>query len=279
MLKTRHLSDLYLLGKEEVLDDGTARGAITVWVQKLNTTESESARRKADAQRARVLSLRSQPDSDAYLAAIGDAYDSIDPERLVETILGPESYKRRQVRQSEVAFEDEWSKEGYLQGLRDLWLGGMAEEYALDPEDPEALRVLHELTRFEAEVTKRLSADLADQHDELLALPVEELQQRVAEQNLQDEATRAWMREFRMCTVWHGVRLNTEKRPRYFDARAEVNDLQQEALTQLFDAIQNLTVDPLEGKDSPETLSSSPSSEQLGVEEMEELSGLAVAAL
>lgn len=82
-----------------------------------------------------------------------------------------------------------------------------------------------------------------------------------------------------MCTVWHGVRVNNEKRPRYFDARAEVNDLQQEVLAQLFSAINNLTVDPLEGKDSPETLSSSPSSEQLGVEEMEELSGLAVAAL
>lgn len=276
MTKTRHLSDLYLIGKEEILDDG--KGEIRVWVQKLNGTESELARRKADAQRARLLSLRSQPDSDAYLAAVGEAYDSIDRDYLVAILLGPEAYKRRQVRQSEVAFEEEWAKDGYLQGLHDVWRSSLAEEFALDSEDPEALRVFRELSRYNDAVTSRVEADLADHRDELMSLSVEDLQRRVAEQYLKDAGTLVWMTEFRKCAVLYGVRKPDPPHARYFDNRAEVDELQTKILLDLYDAIDALTVDPLEGKDSPETLSSSPQPELPGEEVTEESSGLVAAA-
>lgn len=261
MVKQRRLADLYVIGKEYTVDDG--RGGITVWLQKMNLTEMELTRRKADAARARVLALRSQPDSDTYLAAAGDAFESTDVEYLVGQLLLPEAAKRRQVRESEVAFADEWSKDNYLQGLRDAWLDHLSDTFVTDPNDPEANRVFDELKRYQAAVDSRMEADLVDEREELMSLEVEELQRRLAEENLKNAADMAWMAEFQRCTVWYGVR-TLEKRTRYFDARSDVDELQKETFLELERALQALAVDPLEGKDSAETPSSSASSEALG---------------
>lgn len=272
MPKQRHLTDLYLVGKEHTIDDG--RGdPVTVWIQKLNTTETELSRRRADAARSRVLSLRSQPDSDGYLSAVGDAFASVDKAFLVGLMLRPEEAKRRQVREAEVAFSDEWSEDNYLQGLRDAWINGLSDAFIIDNQDPEARRVFDELTRYEAQVEERLAGDLADERAELETLDVFELQRRVAEENLKAASDIAWFTDYRRSQVFHGVR-KLENRARYFEQFSELGDLQNETFWDLYAALSALAVDPLEGKDSPEIPASSPLSEQPDEEETEVSSGL-----
>ncbi len=272
MTKRRGLADLWVKGKTLTFDDGD--GPIEVWLQKPNSNETEQARRRADAARARVLVLRAKPESDEYLSAVGNAFDSADVDQLVNVLLQPEEARLHQLHDAELAAEEEWTEDAYLQGLRDLWIGELADAYAKDEADPEAVRVFAELKRFEAEVQKRVDEDLADRRAGMLLSSVEDLQTKVAEMMLKNSADMAWLIEFRKSQVWLACRDATDHQKREFKERHELDPMQDETFTRLRDALESLLVEPLEGKDLEETPSSSISSAPPAAEETEESSGL-----
>lgn len=272
MTKRRGLADLWVKGKVLTFDDG--QGPVEVWLQKPNGNDTELARRRADAARARVLVLRNKPDSDEYLSAVGNAFDSADVAELVTVLLQPEEAKHHQLHDAELAAEEEWKEEGYLQGLRDLWLNELAETYAKDDADPEANRVFDELKRFEAEVQSRVETDLSGRRAELMACTVAGLQEKVAELVLKTSADHAWYIEFRKCQVWLATRDPLDHHKKVFKERYELDEVSDEMYVKLRDELEGLMVDPLEGKDLEVTPSSSISSDQPDEGEMGESSGL-----
>jgi hypothetical protein len=259
----RRLEDLYIRGRQVTVDDGTG-DPVDVWIQKLNPLEHEKAIRKAGAAKARVLMAMRDHDSEEYQEAYSDVLDLGPKASLVEYLVADESAKVKEAKEAELSFADEWKKDNYLQGLRDAWEDAddpLKDRYARNPEDEEAHRVFLELKRFadqvEAEVApelERLKRDWADVSDE-------EAQDKTLERFVELRSGMAWLREFRRMEVFYSTRDPEDHRKYYFASRDQVDGLANEVFFQLSTACQELMVEPAEGKDSPKTPSSSPSSE------------------
>lgn len=276
MTKRRGLADLWVTGRTETLGDG--KRSEDVWVQKPNGNEVEQARRRADAARARTLILRNSPESDEYLAAVADAFASADRDELIGILLRPEDRRVRPVRAAEVADDKEWKEDNYLQGLQDAWLSELAETFALDDTDPEANRVFDELKRYQSLVDEKVDADLADHRAQLEVSTTQGLQTKVAEELLIQAASLAWLQEYRKTQLWLCVRDALNHSERYFSAVHELDALQDETRQRLADVLEELVVDPVEGKDLEEIPSSSTSSEVSDEVETEDSSGLVAVA-
>lgn len=261
MAKRRRLEDLYVRGRELSVDDGSG-DPVTVWLQKMNPLEHEKAIRKAGAAKAQVLLAQRDHQSEEWQEALTDVSELGGRDVLIEQVIQEEVAKLRESKEAELSFEDEWKKEGYLEGLREAWQSGLDMKYAEDPEDPEARRVFLELKRF----TDQLDEQLADEIDALRRdyddMPLEQLQDKVVDRVLDMRAGLAWLKEYRRCEVFFSVRDPDDHDKYYFSSRDEVDRLSAEVFRILANAYEELAVPPLEGKDSGKTPDSLPSSEQ-----------------
>jgi hypothetical protein len=259
--RRRRLTDLYIVGTEVVFDDGQG-DPITVFLRKLGPVEHETALKRANAARSRMAAVKRQPDSDDYLAHYA-AVTEFSEEELASYLLEEHRASRAPIVEAELASEGEWAKDGYLDGLHEAWLdGGMKEAYAKDPEDPEAKRVFDELGRFADKVDAEVAAEVEAKRADLEHMDLEKLQQAVFEKYMEVQASLAWLTEYRRCEIWLATRDPKDKKTRYFESRDEVNDLPIEVSQRLMDAYRDISVEPMEGKDSLATDTSSPSSEQ-----------------
>lgn len=270
--KKRRLTDLYVVGKEITFSDGSDE-PITVFVRKLSPVDQEAAARRANAERARILTLRKEPESEEYADLLSRAIDFGGVEELIFYLNSQAIDEYRQAREAEYAADEEWSKDGYLQGLFDAWEDGLAERYSADNTDAEAARVFNEMKRL----TDRIDADVEAESKRLSryyeSMSIDELRAKVTEELLTLTADSVWVSEYRKCEIWLGVRDNENRHERYFENRAEVDALSLEILKELLEAHRVLGVEPLEGKDSLRTDTSSVSSEQPATEERSTPSG------
>lgn len=273
----RRLEDLYVLGKEETFDDGAGE-PLTVWLQKLNPVDTSTGLRRASAARARVMVLRSDPTSDEYLAIWEEVIDIGAAISLVNYLMAEPEVRASERAEARLAFEEEWAKDEYLQGLKDLWADSLAAVYALTPEDPDARRVFAELQRFDDAASLAAQEELSLIREELETLSAEELKQRVLDKLIDFQGNSAWLDEFRRCELWLGVREADNHKKRYFESREEVDHLPAEVLVRLLQGFAALTVDVTQGKGSEETPSSSPSSDAPAKEETGVSSGLVAVA-
>lgn len=274
MAKQRRLTDLYVVGEEVTLDDG-AGDPITVFVRKLNPVDHETAIRRSNAARARAAAIKNRQETEEYQEIVGQV-DEMDRDGIVSWLLEDERARITPAVEAEHASEEEWSKDNYLQGLRDVWEDEAKERYHVD-KDPDAVHVYEELKRYDAIVTEDIQARLDAFEDDLNLKGDENLHALMFDKYLQLRVSMAWLNEFRRCELWLSVR-ETNRKTRYFTSRDEVDDLPFEVFTQLQDAYRNLSVDPLEGKGLRVTDSSLDSSEQPAKPEMEPSSGPADAA-
>jgi hypothetical protein len=259
----RRLEDLYIRGRQVVIDDGTG-DPVTVWMQKLNPLEHEKAIRKAGAAKARVLMALRDIDSEEYQEAYSDVVDLGPREALVEYLIADESAKIRDAKETELSFADEWRDENYLQGLRDAWEdpdAPLKDVYATNPDDEEAHRVFLELKRFADQVAAEVDPEIEALKQDWVDAPEEDIRKKTLERFIELRAGLAWLREFRRAEVYFGTRDSEDHRKYYFASRDQVDGLANEVFFQLSTACQDLMVEPAEGKDSPKTPSSSPSSE------------------
>lgn len=275
MPKTRKLSDLYVVGKEVKVDDGSG-DPVTIWLQKLNPVDHESAMRKANSKRARTLAMKSKHDTPEFEAIMSQVYD-LDTDSLIDYIVMPEIQKFQMAREEEFGAEEEWSKDNYLQGLRDAWNDGLERKYAEDKEDSEAQRVYAELKRFSDLVVASSEVEEKNLRMSYAAVPVEELQEKVAIQFVEMQADMEWMKEFHRNELYYAVRDPQAHKKRYFESLDELDTLSIEVLDVLNTEYRKLTVDITEGKDSQATDGSSPSSEPPVKEEQAASSGPEVA--
>lgn len=271
MPKMRRLTDLYVVGKEVKVDDGHG-DVVVVWMQKLNPVQHEDAMRKANARRARCLAMKRNPDSPDHQAVMSQVYD-LDIDSLIDYLVVPEIQKYQMAREEELAAEDEWSNDNYLQGLRDDWNISLERAYAENPDDPEAKRVKDELTRFSEAIHKASEGHEESLRKQFAARPVEELQDKVANQFIEMQADMEWMREFHRFELFYAVRDPLHHKKQYFENLEELDLLSSEVLELLNTEYRGLSVDVTEGKGSQATDASSPSSEPPAKEEAAVSSG------
>jgi hypothetical protein len=262
MPKTRSLADLFVRGVELTLDDGG--GAIQVWLQKLNPVERETVIRKADSARARSLAGQNDKESEIYLSAIGDI-DSLDRETKITMLVESERSRVTPMVQEEISLQDQWANEDYLQGLRDSWADKLNKRFLEDPDDVEAQRVQKELQRYVDQVNEAIEVKMADHRAQFSeAIPEKEIDNSVLKLTFKLRGDMVWVNEYQRSEIWQAVRkCEAEKTEEGWDhskcdhkekalpTRDDVDALMEPTLARLSGALLELTVDPLEGKDSP----------------------------
>lgn len=258
MTKQKSLADLYVRGRELTIEDGD--GEATVWIQKLNPIEHSQATRKADAARARVLSVKFDKECEEYLALLNDVLEA-DPEVLIDILAAEEEARLLPITEAKIADEEKWKEDSYLQGLRDAWREGVKDAYELDPEDVEAKRVHDEIERFVNEVKEEVAQGVESVRMSLRQTTHKELVELSMNQRIKAAADMAWVNEYYRSEIAIGTRHPDDHKKRIFSTREDVDVLQLEAYVPLASAFRNLTVDPVEGKDSAGSPPSSDSSE------------------
>lgn len=276
MAVKRRLEDLYIVGREVSIDDGTG-DPVVVWMQKLNPVELNSVMRSANAARARVRSVRADKTSDEYMALWLDVLDWEDKAGLIEYLIAEQIMRIQERCEAQLEAEEEWSKDNYLQGLRDAWETGLSERHVLEPDDAEATRVLAELTRFATAAEEMGADDIALARAEMEAQPMEALQEQAMDRVIAYRSNASWLEEFHRAELLYGIRETSNHKTRYFTDRTQLDLLSGAVLGQLFAEYATLSLDVTEGKDSEETPTSSDSSEQSPQVETGVSSGLASA--
>lgn len=281
-MKRRRLGDLYVLGKELVINDGMGE-SVTVWIHKLNDIDREAIIRRANATKARHLIDAGNEDSEVFQSAWGQVREYEDREALVAVVIADEVVKYRRRAEAELG-EDEatWGKDSYLQGLVDAWFGddhneGLTYTHITHPDDPEVVRVMGELNRFSQEVSKRVAEEADRLEREWADVPDDMLWNKAAHRLLERRGDEVFTKEFQRQQMFYAVREPDDHKKRYFGTIDEVDDLPEKIRQQIQWAYNEIVVDPHEAKDSPAIQASSSSSEPPAAETNPEPSGLEAA--
>ena len=168
---------------------------------------------------------------------------------MILFILQPEIQKLNAAHEAEVASKDKWSENDYLAALQSAWNDGLKEAYALDPEDPEAKRVLNELTVFDTEVQELVDSDTEALVRDMEHIDGEKLLADVVDRIIETESDITWVVEFRKWQIFFATRLPDNHKMLYFESKSEVDELDERIFGKLFRAFNEVSVDPIEGKD------------------------------
>jgi hypothetical protein len=257
-MKTRRLSDLYVVGKDVTINDnavdenGDPLPPAQFWLQKLNSIDSEKATRSANAARSTVLAARRDETSEWYLDALA-RFEILDKEAVISAIVYDESAKKAMAIEAELEAEEEWSKDNYLEGLRDAWRETLQDRYFADEEDEEAKKVFEEFKRFASLVEERVNQYREDLEADYNVMPLEKLKKKWIEQQLAADADSEWVNEYCRSELFYAVREGEDHKKYYFQNRKEVDELPKEILVVLMAEYRTLIVDAVEGKDSEPT--------------------------
>ena len=275
---TRRLSDLYQTGKLVSLTDGDGPD-VQVWLHKLNPVDRETCLRRANAAKARFMIEADNEDSERFQAMYAQVREIPDRDSVVGVIVSEDIMKHRErVEAKLLNDEDTWGKDDYLQGLLDAWVGdddnpGLAATFAEYPDDPEAVRVNTELTRFETEVGDQVRPYIEKLRRDLDDAPDDVIWRRGAHRMLEIRGNEAFNDEFDRQQLYFAVRDPEKRSERYFHSVHEIDDLDERVVIKLKTHYQNLTVSTTEGKDSRASQSSSNSSESTPEAETSQPSG------
>jgi hypothetical protein len=251
--KRRRLTDLYVVGKEVVFDDGVeGEEPITVWLSKISPLENRDSADTASSVRAKILSLKNAPDADERLLAVyKEQLEDLgvkDHDSMVEFLISPKVQEAFLSVESRLSEEEPWVTDNYLNSLQQAWNDGLAEKYAIDDEHEDALRVYNELKRF----TDLVVAEVEEEKENLAAEydheSDEDLYRLCLERTIDAEADFAWVNEFSRWQIFYAVREPDNHKQRYFEMREEVDALDVVVLNKLLAEYRELTVDPQEGK-------------------------------
>lgn len=249
--KRRRLSDLYVVGRKEVLSDG--ENEIEVWVQKISPLDQRKAMDMAHAARSKVMAAKNAPDDDEQRKVVETEaeWDGFTAERdqMIQFLTMSDVAKSRQSHEAEIASEGEWAKNDYYNGLREAWMSEMKERFDADPDDKEASQVFKELSRFMEEVDRRVNKDRKSFARGYAQTPDETLKRKVIDGLIDAEGDQVWVGEFRKAQLYYAVRDPEDHTALYLEGPDEIDMLDPRIGRQLFDAFDELMVDQVEGKD------------------------------
>lgn len=251
MPKTAHLTDLYTVGKEIVVKQGEVE--VPVYLRKLSPVDHETAMRRANAKRARTLTLKhlkldnSDEERDAVLNEVFDTAPT--RERLIEFLVEDKVSKVVKAREAEVAAREHWAENDLLQGLKDAWLEEYFVRFSTDPEDQEARDIKEKIDEFNKEVQEFIEGDRRDARKTFEDYDDEKLIKLALDRLIEAKADADWLTEYRRSEVWLGTRKPDNHKEKYFKSREEVDDLSINVLAELINNFMELTVDAIEGKE------------------------------
>lgn len=276
MPKRRKLTDLYKVGKEIAIGDDD--GKVSVWLQKLSPVEQETALKRAAAARARLVAAFRDKESEDYLAERGAVEEYGELDVLIELVAVEDLADKRFAIEEKLGAEDEWAKEGYLESLYEAWNGdeeteGLRRAYAEDPEDPEALKVFEELSRFDDLVQKEVDLVYEDLKAEWADADLATIQEKACDILIERKASQHFLDEFQKQQLYFAVRETTDHKQRHFSNPDEVLEVDAHVSQQLIEQFDAMSVEVTEGKDSQEVPTSSTSSKQSDPEETGNSSG------
>lgn len=250
----RRLSDLYVIGKEVVFDDGTeGEEPIKVWLSKLSPIQQRDAADSATGSRAKLLALKNNPEADTNrIAVFREQLEDLgvkDRDSMIEFLIGPKLQEAYMSAESRLGSEGKWAEDDFLDSLQKAWNDGLADDYAVDNENEEALRVYTLLVEFTDEVNEAVEEDKEDLRLEFSHLSDEDLAAKVMDRAIDAEADFAWVNEFSRWQVFYAVRYEDNHKEQYFELREEVDGLDPKVLNTLLSEYNQMTADPIEGKD------------------------------
>lgn len=250
-MKTRRLGDLYVKGESLTIDDGLG-DPITVWIQKPNPVQHEAIIRSANSARAQVLLELKNKEGDIYLSALDEIdtqYPTLDT--LITFLVETDMSEKKQKIEAELLFdkESEWAEDNYLQGLYDLWNDKMKDRYFSDEEDEEATKIFQELKRFSEEVEKSLDGYRKKARSDYELMGEDRVLDRVIEKHIKSIGTQAWFAAYRRSQILFATREIDDHSKFYFEDIEEVRSLAIEVIQPLVAKIEEISVDPMEGKD------------------------------
>jgi len=253
----RRLTDLYARGEEVDLGEN-----FLIWVRKMTPADAEIAYVKASNRRASVLSMARSSEPTEMFETLKLDVAALPIDTVIEFLAADEMGERTPIVESQVSFEDEWRKEGYLESLRERFNEeDFQKKYLEDPEDEEVKRISAEVQRFADQVEEELEKVRQDVEAELKEQSEEKLRQKTLEGMLEVQANAAWLAEFSRCQVWRCCFWADDHNDPVFPNRADVDKVQGDVFKKLSAVIDKIHVPDMEGKDSQQTPDSSQQSE------------------
>lgn len=262
MPKKRRLTDLFKVGKTILINDDSGEDPIEIYIRKLNPVEYETALRRSNIKRSHIIREGKDRESDLYADTESDILDK-GREELIDLLMAEEMGNIRASVEAEFAEHEEWSKNEYLQGLRDAWENpeddaeSMSTRFSKDPEDVEAKATFDELKRFYDTVNEETEARAVVSREVWQAKDDEDLVEQAVVMAIDLKSNAEWLREFRACQIWIACKDPSDKKTLYFDSRSEVDELETEIFQRLVQEYMQLEVESTEGKSSEETPDSS----------------------
>lgn len=258
--KKRRLADLYVRGREIMIDDDSDDGddPVFIWMHKISPLENKEAMDQANAMRARLMAARYAGDEDEMRLSLSSEAEMAglfaDSDTMSDYIHGADLARVRQSAEAEIGAEDEWSKNDYLDGMRKAWHGesetdGLKHKFAMDPHDAEAEPVFTELKRFLGLVEVRVEKERQRNRREDSNTDERTLRKKVIDLLIENEADQVWFAEFRKRQLFYGTREPEDHHIKYFSEVRELDMLDPKVIKQLMDAFDEVNVDPAEGKD------------------------------
>lgn len=249
----RRLSDLYTKGTTVVFEDPEEEGNdIAIWVQLLVPFEITQCAEKAAAAQA-VWSLLKFKDTgdEKRLAVLARAdYDEMLTQRadMIDFLIAGEVLKAEASCEAELAAEEEWAKDSYLDGLRESWFDKYKMEHHTEP-TPESEKVWAELNRFSERVDEMMEKRKASLRREYAKKSNETLREEVVDKLITQQGNATWLQEYTLWEVFFSCRDPENHRQKYFQDIEEVRLLADQPLSRLVSAINELNIEPQEVKD------------------------------
>lgn len=252
----RRLTDLFARGKFIEVTDGEV--TVPLWIRKMTPSDAETAYLKASAKRAAYLTQTKEGlQSDVYVS-LKTEIDLLEKEGIASWLVENEIVKRQPLIEARVAYEDEWHEEKYLVSLQNRVLDqDFLDREAENAEDPEVQRVRAELARYQTQADSEVEKERLSLLKDFEARNIQDLRDDMMKMMMEAQADAAWLAEFQRCQVWLCVYDAEQRSEKYFDSRAQVDELQIEVLNQILEAIDEIHMKDLEGKDSQQTQDSS----------------------
>lgn len=248
----RRLTDLYVVGKELIFEEDSD-DPIVLWLSKLSPVQQRDAADNATGKRAKLLALKQDPDSDPrQIAVFWEQLEDLgvkDRDSMIEFLAAPKVQEAFAANEARIGSEGKWAKDDYLNALQKAWNDGLSEKYATDEDDEEAKRVYDELLAFTEEVREATEEDKEDILLEFTHLSDDELKKRTIDRAIDAEADFAWVNEFSRWQIYYAVRDPEDHKELYFTSRSEVDDLDPKVTNRILAEYNEMTVDPVEGKD------------------------------
>ena len=241
-LARKKLDDLFRVGKEyDIAPDGASE-PFMVYVRKLGPTQQTTSARQANSARMEFY-LDARNEESGYHRTLVAQVAEIDLENKIRQLAMTEIAEDRQKLEQEISGRPEWSEDGKLQTLVDMWEDGLMKDWLMGEEErsEESVRVFEEMKKFTDEVDQRLQALLDIEMKKIEEKGEDWIDKKMISSQIEFDANAEWIKMFRMHQIMFGTR-DIDTGEQIWDSIDQIEDLAAELFGKLSKAVIDLNV-------------------------------------